>query len=413
MGKNNKPGNRFNPSDDLEDDLELGTGLELGVENAETEETGLDLEPVSAESSEAGTIITGSVLREEDIQKEVDDIKVNDVIDKFIENTEKAMEQLEGGNNMTEGFAGNTGAIPGFGTDTTFGGNAPEGLEKAAPLNAEVKTEAKPDTKAAGKTTGFYIPKNYKVEKAVTKETMKEADKAKINVVLEKELTGTGESEVSGQIDVHIKVAAIEAAIRRLVGKVKEEAEKIGGVKPEIFDNFLANIIGVSSTLSYDAGQLPLTAANYHREATAKILADNQNMQQAQAASKAAEVVSGYIGKNIEELKNAANSMPVKFLTLVVKRQAIPQVNGKDDKNAIDLITNCFTSEFVKSIIADKEAETLHIAISMSRIFKYAQGHFKQSDLEDISMIASTIISNNNSTHSVVYRINKKSSLQK
>ena len=118
-------------------------------------------------------------------------------------------------------------------------------------------------------------------------------------------------------------------------------------------------------------------------------------------------------GKNIEELKNAASALPVKFLTLVVKRSAIPTVNGKDDKNALDLIANCFTSEYVKSVIAEPEGEVLHIAINMSRIFKYAQGHFKAEDLENIQMISATILSTNNSTHSVVYRINKKSSLQK
>ena len=264
----------------------------------------------------------------------------------------------------------------------------------------EIKTEIKKETKM---TNNFYVPKNIKTERALTKEIIKKVDSLNLDEVLKNELTGLGKSEISGLIDVHVSAETIKDTVITLIKTVKE---KIQIDNKAIFDTFIEGIVGISAQLSYDANRAPLTVANFYKAATDKILADVPNINAQNAAIKASDLVTAYVGKSVTELKGAATALPVKLLTLVVRRNAIPTINGKDDKIGVALICNSFTSEYVKSVIAD--GDFVYIGLNLSKLFKYTQGHFAAKDLADIKLVSATILSNSASVNEVVYRIEKK-----
>lgn len=251
--------------------------------------------------------------------------------------------------------------------------------------------------------SNFYVPKNIKAEKALTKEVIKKVDSLNLEEVLKLELSGKGKSEISGLIDVHVQAETFKDVIITLIKTVKD---KVQIENKAIFDNFIAGIVGISAQLSYDMTGAPLTVANFHKAATDKIMNEVPNTNVQVASAKAADLVTAYVGKSVTELKGAATALPVKLLTLVVRRNAIPSINGKDDKIGIDLICNSFTSEYVKSVIAD--GDFVHIGLNLSKLFKFTQGHFTVKDLETTTMVSATILANSASVNSVVYRVEKK-----
>lgn len=253
------------------------------------------------------------------------------------------------------------------------------------------------------KMNNFYVPKKTAGAKGLTKEIIKKIDTNKIEEALKLELTGKGSSKISGLIDLHVEAETIQQAIIKLITSVGNQVDV---PNKEIFSNFIKGIVGTSAQLSYDMNRAPLTVANFYKEATAKIMAENPNMNAQAAGAEAAELVTGYIGKSVLELKSSAAGMPVKLLTLVVKRNAIPTNQGKDDKLGINLICNPFTSEYVKSVIADEEF--VYIGINLAKLFRYSQSHFSNEDIEDTKFISATIISNSANMHTVVYRVEKK-----
>lgn len=320
----------------------------------------------------------------------------------FVESVEPSFNSLEGFVPVGAADQVIKEEVTSFITEVVAATNALEAhaINEAPEVIAEIKTEIKKETKM---TNNFYVPKNIKTERALTKEIIKKVDSLNLDEVLKNELTGLGKSEISGLIDVHVSAETIKDTVITLIKTVKE---KIQIDNKSIFDTFIEGIVGISAQLSYDANRAPLTVANFYKAATDKILAEVPNISAQNAAIKASDLVTAYVGKSVTELKGAATALPVKLLTLVVRRNAIPTINGKDDKIGVDLICNSFTSEYVKSVIAD--GDFVYIGLNLSKLFKYTQGHFAAKDLADIKLVSATILSNSASVNEVVYRIEKK-----
>lgn len=268
----------------------------------------------------------------------------------------------------------------------------------------EVKTAAPSVTEVVG----YYTPKNKVVKDAVSKDVVSKLPEGVVTSAL-KELTGKGASEVTGTIDLHVKADAIVKTVAAMVLKVKElTLEKIPGFNTDIFDTFINNIEGVSVINCYDAGNMPMTISNFRKAAEEKILNDEQNIDPMLASQLAETVATGYIGKSVAALKNAANTIPARVITLAVKRDAIPQVDGRDDINGINLIANCFTSKYFKVITDDEEY--VHIAVNLEEIWRYAQSTFSAQDFAkaDITLVSATPILTNNILSTVVFKIIKE-----
>lgn len=267
--------------------------------------------------------------------------------------------------------------------------------------SAFIYSENKPT--GGNKMANYYVPKKVMGEKTITKKDIKKIDFKKIDSELEAELTGTGASKISGSIDVHVSADQFKDAIIKIIKKMEEKVEV---PNKKIFGNFIENIVGISSQLAYDMNNSPMTVATFHKEAVNKIMFAQPTMNVQVASNEATAVVTGYVGKSVTELKNAANSLAVRLLTLVVKKDAIPMAEGKHDKFAVDVICNPFTSEYVKSVMADNDY--LYIGVNLASMFKFVQGHFTAEELKDITTVSATIIQNSAAVSSVVYRVEKK-----
>lgn len=283
-----------------------------------------------------------------------------------------------------------------------------QAINKTAELQKSIETPAVeiPKTIISGgnkMNNNFYVPKKAVAAAGLTKELVKKVNLAKIEDEIAAELTGKGSSKISGSINVHIDAETIKNTIIKVIRAVAGKADI---PNKEIFENFIEGVVGISSQISYDMNQAPLTVGNFYKDAISKLMSKNPNMSAQIAAAEAEELTSAYVGKSVAELKNGAASMPVKLLTLVIKKSAVPRANGKDDEFGIDIICNPFTADSIKSVIA--EGEYLHIGINLSKIFKYVQGHFDVKDLEDSKVISATIINNSANVSSVVYKIEKK-----
>lgn len=268
--------------------------------------------------------------------------------------------------------------------------------------------DVKSATPVVTEVAGYYTPKNKVVKDAVSKDVVSKLPEGVVTSAL-KELTGKGASEVTGTIDLHVKADAIVKTVAAMVLKVKElTLEKIPGFNTDIFDTFINNIEGVSVINCYDAGNMPMTISNFRKAAEEKILNDEQNIDPMLASQLAETVATGYIGKSVAALKNAANTIPARVITLAVKRDAIPQVDGRDDINGINLIANCFTSKYFKVITDDEEY--VHIAVNLEEIWRYAQSTFSAQDFSkaDITLVSATPILTNNILSTVVFKIIKE-----
>ena len=194
-----------------------------------------------------------------------------------------------------------------------------------------------------------------------------------------------------------------------MITRVRElTLEKIPGFNVDIFDNFISNIEGVAVTNCYDVGSMPMTISNFKKAAEDKILNDEQNIDPMLASQLAETVATGYIGKSVAALKNAANTIPARVIALAVKHAAIPQVDGRDDLNGINLLVNCFTSKYFKAITDDDEY--IYIAINLEEIWRYAQSTFSAQDFAkaDITLVSATPILTNNILSTVVFKIIKE-----
>ena len=268
--------------------------------------------------------------------------------------------------------------------------------------------ELKAKTVEVAEIAGYYTPKKKVVKDAVSKDTVSKLPEGVVTAAL-KELTGKGASEITGTIDLHVKADAIVKTVAAMITRVKElTLEKIPGFNVDIFDNFISNIEGVAVTNCYDVGSMPMTISNFKKAAEEKILNDEQNIDPMLASQLAETVATGYIGKSVAALKNAANTIPARVIALAVKHAAIPQVDGRDDLNGINLLVNCFTSKYFKAITDDDEY--IYIAINLEEIWRYAQSTFSAQDFAkaDITLVSATPILTNNILSTVVFKIIKE-----
>lgn len=322
----------------------------------------------------------------EEVSEEVLEAVVHNTVSEIATNTVKAQEELKEEIKQNE-------------EETRM-----SAFDKMAAGAVDVKSAALMVTEVAG----YYTPKNKVVKDAVSKDVVSKLPEGVVTSAL-KELTGKGASEVTGTIDLHVKADAIVKTVAAMVLKVKElTLEKIPGFNTDIFDTFINNIEGVSVINCYDAGNMPMTISNFRKAAEEKILNDEQNIDPMLASQLAETVATGYIGKSVAALKNAANTIPARVITLAVKRDAIPQVDGRDDINGINLIANCFTSKYFKVITDDEEY--VHIAVNLEEIWRYAQSTFSAQDFAkaDITLVSATPILTNNILSTVVFKIIKE-----
>lgn len=243
------------------------------------------------------------------------------------------------------------------------------------------------------------VPAEIEVGKVITDEEMK----AFSNDKFEKEmldLIGSGKSELSGRIEIHVPAVQIENAIVRIIRSSCKVASESGIDIYDASEKFISNIVGLTKTVLRD-GLGKQTIKSFAEDIYETLL--QTGMEKSTAEVNAINMASSYIGKDVFKLKNSSAGLPAEVLTLVVNADVVPDEEDATFNLIIKGLINPIRS------ISDGDG-TVKIALALDKIMKIAQGTFKSEELLDkyVSFDTATLKAESGILTKVVYTVIKQ-----
>lgn len=243
------------------------------------------------------------------------------------------------------------------------------------------------------------VPAEIEVGKVITDEEMK----AFSNDKFEKEmldLIGSGKSELSGRIEIHVPAVQIENAIVRIIRSSCKVAAESGIDIYESSEKFISNIVGLTKTVLRD-GLGKQTIKSFAEDIYETLL--QTGMEKSTAEVNAINMASSYIGKDVFKLKNSSAGLPAEVLTLVVNADVVPDEEDATFNLIIKGLINPIRS------ISDGDG-TVKIALALDKIMKIAQGTFKSEELmdKDVKFDTATLKAESGILTKVVYTVIKQ-----
>ncbi len=243
------------------------------------------------------------------------------------------------------------------------------------------------------------VPSEIEVEKVITDEELKAFSNEKFEKAM-MGLIGSGKSDLSGRIEIHVPAVQIENAIIRIIRASVETAAASGiDIKPAA-DDFINNIVGLTKTVLRD-GLGKQTIKSFAEDIYETLL--QTGMEKSTAEVNAINMASSYIGKDVFKLKNSSAGLPAEVLTLVVNSDVVPDEEDATFNLIIKGLINPIRS------ISDGEG-TVKIALALDKILKVAQGTFKAEELldKDVKFDTATLKAESGILTKVVYTIIKQ-----
>lgn len=243
------------------------------------------------------------------------------------------------------------------------------------------------------------VPAEIEVGKVITDEEMK----AFSNDKFEKEmldLIGSGKSELSGRIEIHVPAVQIENAIVRIIRSSCKVAAESGIDIYDASEKFISNIVGLTKTVLRD-GLGKQTIKSFAEDIYETLL--QTGMEKSTAEVNAINMASSYIGKDVFKLKNSSAGLPAEVLTLVVNADVVPDEEDATFNLIIKGLINPIRS------ISDGDG-TVKIALALDKIMKIAQGTFKSEELmdKDVKFDTATLKAESGILTKVVYTVIKQ-----
>lgn len=243
------------------------------------------------------------------------------------------------------------------------------------------------------------VPSEIEVEKVITDEELKAFSNEKFEKAMT-DLIGSGKSDLSGRIEIHVPAVQIENAIIRIIRASVETAAASGIDIKSAADDFINNIVGLTKTVLRD-GLGKQTIKSFAEDIYETLL--QTGMEKSTAEVNAINMASSYIGKDVFKLKNSSAGLPAEVLTLVVNSDVVPDEEDATFNLIIKGLINPIRS------ISDGEG-TVKIALALDKILKVAQGTFKAEELldKDVKFDTATLKAESGILTKVVYTIIKQ-----
>ena len=243
------------------------------------------------------------------------------------------------------------------------------------------------------------VPAEIEVGKVITDEEMKAFSNDKFEKVM-LDLIGSGKSELSGRIEIHVPAVQIENAIVRIIRRSCNVAAESGIDIYDASEKFISNIVGLTKTVLRD-GLGKQTIKSFAEDIYETLL--QTGMEKSTAEVNAINMASSYIGKDVFKLKNSSAGLPAEVLTLVVNADVVPDEEDATFNLIIKGLINPIRS------ISDGDG-TVKIALALDKIMKIAQGTFKSEELmdKDVKFDTATLKAESGILTKVVYTVIKQ-----
>lgn len=243
------------------------------------------------------------------------------------------------------------------------------------------------------------VPAEIEVGKVITDEEMKAFSNDKFEEEM-LNLIGSGKSELSGRIEIHVPAVQIENAIVRIIRSSCKVAAESGIDIYDASEKFISNIVGLTKTVLRD-GLGKQTIKSFAEDIYETLL--QTGMEKSTAEVNAINMASSYIGKDVFKLKNSSAGLPAEVLTLVVNADVVPDEEDATFNLIIKGLINPIRS------ISDGDG-TVKIALALDKIMKIAQGTFKSEELmdKDVKFDTATLKAESGILTKVVYTVIKQ-----